>query len=222
MADRVIEINERTILLFGGCRLTIEPDKGMPLSLAAPGSAQSVVDVSSRPSSRAGETLAPSPSVPSGTPESTPGYPLAPFTRARMAARQAPPIVPFVPGAAPRVVSQAVCRPQEGDQIVYPNEYTDLIGKVVGEYQEWWFILTRAGVPAAVHHNRGKFFVRTPTDKTPLRGDVVFAVEGNFPIETVIGEAEVGGWLVTNAGGQIFHVLHIVAERWAKLQEAEI
>ena len=230
MPDRVIEITDRTILLIGGFRVTIEPSATGAPSLGVPGANENApaagnsVPGSIRrplPLPRGLQPIAP----PQGRATVAPAPVVSPSPAVRPSEQpvpRRPSAVGFTTGAPGRAVSHVARQPAAGDNFAYPDERSDRIEKVVGEYDGTWFILTPKQVPVALRDVRGAYRATPVSMQSPNKGDVVFSPEGNFPIETVLGEAETGGWVVADLRGDTFQVLHMTDERWFKIQSVVV
>ena len=121
---------------------------------------------------------------------------------------------PPVAGEAPPVAGDSVMGLRPGSKLS--------IARVALQDSGLWFVLDQDQRTRTIRR-RGGIWVEVPlrTD-IPAPADEIIGSERNDVVQAVLGEAEVGGWVVAGAGGESLHVCAAAQHRWVSFGRVEV
>jgi hypothetical protein len=190
--NQVIEVTTATVLQIGGCRFRIEPIA----------------------SDEPARTMPPNLTARSG--DSTPTE-----WRIAEAELQRKTNMPFEPPSAAKAERIALW-PRVGGKYHATSGLDIEIARVVGRDGSLWFVIDVKDRPVALRRNGLAWFALPRDPTSPARGDAIIHQGTTSWVGDVLGEAEVGGWAVTNASGVPLHVLRSEEGRWMSLGAVEV
>jgi hypothetical protein len=112
--------------------------------------------------------------------------------------------------------------PRVGGKYHAPTGIDVEITKVIGRDGALWFVVDVNGRPAAVKRYGMKWHSLPRDPLSPVPGDLIIHHGAITMVTAVHGEAEAGGWGVTNNLGNALHVLHGEANHWMSLGAVQV
>jgi hypothetical protein len=132
--------------------------------------------------------------------------------------------MPFEPpsGQVPTERRRLTSSPAVGDMF---RSYTGgmvQIAEVVARDDTTCFVFAPAGRPYALRRIGLTWHALPPSAAVPATGDTLIRREVSLTVAVVLGEAEIGGWAVSDSAGTVHHVLYSQANRWVSLGVVDV
>lgn len=193
MNNQVIEVVGPTVLQVGGCRVTLEPFANATETRSAP------------PEPPAPTTGAPRPADWRRAEEELQRKSNMPFEAPSVCKTERLELAPRVGGRYHAIA---------GDDVE--------IAEVVLRHGPLWFIFDVNGRPVALKRINMRWHALPRDQIPPLAGDKIVHTGTQSTVVQVLGEAELGGWVVVNEGERPIHVLRSEGRVWVSLGAVEI
>jgi hypothetical protein len=192
MKNQVIEVLGPTVLQVGGCRVTLEPFAPAESPAAPPNHA-----------------------APPNSPPSPADWRLAeaelqsksnmPFEVPTLCKTERLELAPRIGGRYHAIA---------GDEVG--------IAEVVARHGALWFIVDVNQRPVALKRIDMRWHALPRDHVSPCRGDKIVHNGTESSVVQVLGEAELGGWVVLNEGERPIHILRSEGRVWVSLGAVEV
>lgn len=195
MNNQVIEVVGPTVLQVGGCRVTLEPFATTPAQVVSP----------PPPTSSAPSLGAPRPADWRLAEEELQRKSNMPFEIPSICKTERLELTPRVGGRYHAIT---------GDDVE--------IAEVVIRHGPLWFIFDVHNRPVALKRIDMRWHALPRDHIAPVAGDKIVHSGTQSTVVQVLGEAELGGWVVLNEGERPIHVLRSEGRVWVSLGAVEI